>query len=279
MNTKEKIPTLYIPHGGGPCFFMKWTMGPENTWDKMAEWLGNVMKLGIRAGEVKAIVVVSAHWEEDEIRITSHESPQLLFDYYGFPAHTYKLEYPAPGRPDLAREIQELLHEAGIPSRLDGDRGFDHGVFIPFKLIVPDADIPIVEMSLKTGLDPGFHIKVGRALAPLRERGVLIVGSGMSYHNMRGFMRTTAEEVSAGFDGWLTGTASHADPQGREEMLSGWESAPFARLAHPREEHLLPMMVAAGAAMDEPGARVFSDRVMGAVVSAFQFGGGRRPVA
>lgn len=151
-----KLPTLYIPHGGGPCFFMDWTMGPPNTWHRMANWLGG---LGTSIGtKPKELLVVSAHWEEPEFSVTEASRPSLLFDYYGFPEHTYLLTYPAPGSRKLALRVKHLLAEAGFATRGESHRGFDHGVFIPFKLIYPDADIPIVQLSLKTGLAPREHI-------------------------------------------------------------------------------------------------------------------------
>jgi aromatic ring-opening dioxygenase catalytic subunit (LigB family) len=148
----------------------------------------------------------------------------------------------------------------------------DHGVFIPFKVIYPKADIPIVQLSLKEGLDPAKHIAAGRAIAPLRERGVLIVGSGMSYHNLREFGRDV-RAISDQFDSWLTNAACVPTAVARAEKLARWEEAPGARRAHPREEHLIPLMVAAGAGGDDLGKKVFTDHVMGTTVSAFQFGG------
>jgi len=262
------LPTYYIPHGGGPCFFMDWTMGPPDTWHKMAAWLGHVRdEVGAKP---KAVVVISAHWEEPEFSVTTGEHPPLLFDYYGFPEHTYKLRYDAPGSPELAARIGKLLEGAGFATRADAERGFDHGVFVPFKLIYPDADIPVVQLSLKAGLDPALHIAAGKALEPLRREGVLIVGSGMSYHNMRGFGRATADSET--FDAWLSEAATLADAAKRNDALARWEQAPAARRVHPREEHLLPLMVAAGAAGADPGRRVFTDHVMNVQVSAFAFG-------
>ncbi|MEZ0369124.1 MAG: class III extradiol ring-cleavage dioxygenase, partial [Candidatus Sericytochromatia bacterium] len=189
----------------------------------------------------------------------------------GFPEHTYKLTWPAPGSPELARRIQITLQDSGIPARLDPERGFDHGVFIPFKLIYPDAGIPTVVLSLRSDLDPAFHLRLGRALAPLREQGVLIVGSGMSYHNLRAFGPAGAVDAER-FDAWLTEAVSNPDTRLRDEALRQWEGAPSARKAHPREEHLLPLMVAAGAAGLDPGQQVFSDEIMGMVISAYRFG-------
>ncbi len=265
-----KFPTLYIPHGGGPCFFMEWTMGPPDTWDKMAEWLRG---LGAAVGgRPTALLIISAHWEEAEFSVTQAPRPSLLFDYYGFPEHTYRLRYPAADSVQLATRIKQLLTEAGSVVRGDGARGFDHGVFIPFKLVYPDADIPIVQLSLKAGLVPGEHIAVGRALETLRHEGVLIIGSGMSYHNMRGFGSAAATPASDAFDAALSDVVSLPQAAMRNERLGAWTSLPQARSCHPREEHLLPLMVAAGAAGEDSGQRIFSDHVMNVAVSAFQFG-------
>ena len=266
----DALPTLYIPHGGGPCFFMDWTMGPPDTWDAMADWLKRLA--ASLAQKRRAILVISGHWEEPEFTVTGNSLPGLIYDYYGFPPHTYQLKYPAPGSPALAERVRALLGAAGLPSATDPERGFDHGVFIPFKLIYPDADIPIVQLSLRADLDPAAHIAAGRALEPLRREGVLIVGSGMSYHNMRGFMGSGLS-ASEQFDAWLTEAASDRDPRRRDEKLRRWAEAPAGRAAHPREEHLLPLMVAAGAAGSDIGHRSYTDHVMNVRVSAYQFGG------
>jgi aromatic ring-opening dioxygenase catalytic subunit (LigB family) len=259
-------PTLYIPHGGGPCFFMNWN--PPHTWDKLKAWLE---KLGESLQRPKAVVVISGHWEADAFSATSNPYPPLIYDYYGFPEHTYRIEYPAPGAPELAREIHELLAQEEIVARSDPARGFDHGVFIPFKVIYPNADVPIVQLSLKSGLDPAAHIQVGRALAPLRRKGVLMVGSGMSYHNLREFGLDPNPESDT-FDAWLSDAACTTDPEVRAAKLAQWKNAPGARRAHPREEHLIPLMVAAGAAGEDNGSKIFHDRIMGAEISAFGFG-------
>ena len=267
MSLQMTLPTLFVPHGAGPCFFMDWTMGPPDTWDKMRAWLSQLgSSLGVKP---KSIVVISGHWEEPDFTINSGANPPLLYDYTGFPPETYRIQYPAPGSPELANRIHDLFSQAGIASRYDSQRGYDHGVFIPLKVIYPKADIPMVQVSLKSGLDPASHIAAGRALAPLRDEGVLIVGSGMSYHNMRGFFSGQPVAHSDQFDEWLTQTIAST---GRDEKLQQWQDAPAARQAHPREEHLIPLLVASGAAQGETGRKIFSDRVMGAIVSAFQFG-------
>jgi aromatic ring-opening dioxygenase catalytic subunit (LigB family) len=264
------LPTFYIPHGGGPCFFMEWTLGPPDTWNAMAAWLRGLG--GAIGARPHALLVVSAHWEADPVALTGAPQPPLYYDYYGFPEHTYRLTWPAPGDPRLAAAVTDLLGAAGIACRVDPQRGLDHGVFIPFKLIYPQAEVPVVEMSLHAGLDAAFHLRVGAALAPLRERGVLIVGSGMSYHNNRALMGGgDPRAASTAFDAWLNTACALPEPA-RSAALAGWEQAPGARAAHPREEHLLPLMVAAGAGGGQPGRAVYRDRVLGAAVSGFCFG-------
>ncbi len=262
-------PTMYLPHGGGPCFFMDWTMGPADTWDRTAEFLR-----GIAASlpeKPKALLVISAHWEEDKPTVMSGTAPPLLFDYHGFPKHTYELTWPAPGSPALAARVVELLLASGIEAQKNDSRGFDHGVFVPLKVAFPEAQIPTVQLSLRASLDPAEHLAIGRALAPLRDEGVLIIGSGMSYHNMRGFMTGSGSRDSKRFDEWLSATVTKA-PRERDDLLQDWARAPAARASHPREEHLIPLMVAAGAAGEDLGARVFSDAPMQTVVSAVRFG-------
>jgi aromatic ring-opening dioxygenase catalytic subunit (LigB family) len=264
-----KLPTLYLPHGGGPCFFMEWTMGPPDTWDRTAAWLRSISASLPEAP--RALLVVSAHWEAGVPTVTTADAPPLFYDYYGFPPHTYELKWPAPGSPQLAERVRALLGAAGMESCADAKRGFDHGVFVPLKVAYPDAKIPTVQLSLRAGLDPAEHIAIGRALAPLRDEGVLIVGSGMSYHNMRGFMQPGSLAHSERFDAWLAKTVAEP-PAERDAELAAWPKAPSARETHPREEHLLPLMVTAGAAGADVGKQVFRDVVMGVAVSAVQFG-------
>jgi aromatic ring-opening dioxygenase catalytic subunit (LigB family) len=259
-----RLPSLFIPHGGGPCFFMEWTMGPPDTWHRMAEWLRSIP--GSLPETPRALLVISGHWEAPAPTVTASVKPSLIYDYSGFPPHTYELTWPAPGAPELAARVQTLVTSA----RSDATRGFDHGVFIPLKVAFPEAAIPTVQLSL-AGLDPAQHLAIGRALAPLRDEGVLIIGSGMSYHNMQGFYRPRSLEKSEAFDRWLGETVA-ALPAERDERLSRWVEAPFARECHPREEHLIPLMVAAGAGGDDRGAQVFRDQVMGVWVSAAKFG-------
>jgi len=264
-----RMPTFFIPHGAGPCFFMDWN--PPGTWDRMAAFLTGIADT--LPARPRAVVLVSGHWLEPRFSVTGHARPPLIYDYRGFPPHTYELTYPAPGDPDLAARIVDLLGHGGEGAGVDPQRGFDHGTFIPLKLVFPDADVPVVQLSLRRDLEPGAHIAAGRALAALRDEGVLIVGSGMSFHNMRGYGDPRYTPVSSAFDRWLTAAVESA-PEQREALLRDWECAPHARDSHPPggEEHLLPLMVAAGAAGDSVGRKVYSEIVMETELSAFRFG-------
>lgn len=265
-------PTLFIPHGGGPCFFMEPMQGmPADTWSRMEAYLRGIA--ATLPQRPKAVLVVSAHWECETATVLSVADHILLFDYYGFPEHTYELRYPAHGSTQVAARVRELLATAGMASEEEHERGLDHGVFIPFMLIFPEADIPIVQLSLLHSLDPAEHLTLGRALAPLRDEGVLIVGSGMSYHNLRELLSSGAQPdpASRNFDDWL-GTAVTAEAGERERLLQEWRDAPGARISHPRSEHLIPLMVVAGAAGDDAGHIDYRDDILGKRVSAFRFG-------
>lgn len=237
--------SLYLSHGGGPLPLL----GDAGH----AEMVSCLKGIAGRLSRPSAIVVVSAHWEEDVPAITAGESPPLLYDYYGFPEESYSITYPCPGEPALARRLHALLGDAGICSVLDEQRGFDHGLFVPLKIMYPQADIPCVQLSLVRTLDPAAHIGMGRALKPLLADDVLLVGSGFSFHNMGEFFRKGTAEARAqneAFEQWLLrtcGDAALAEPA-RRRGLERWVEAPGARFCHPREEHLLPLHVCYGAA-------------------------------
>lgn len=267
--TAGKLPTYFISHGGGP-----WPWMPEQLdgpYRHLAESLRQMPQQV--ASQPKAVLMVSAHWEEPVFTVMANAAPTMVYDYGGFPPHTYHVQYPAPGSPPLAQRVQDLLEGSGIDARQDAVRGFDHGMFSPMAVIYPEANVPVVQLSLKRGLDPLEHLALGRALAPLREEGVLIICSGLSYHNLRAF-GPVAKQPSAAFDGWLQRVLIGGAPQQREKDLNNWEFAPAARQAHPREEHLLPLMVAVGAAELEPAKLVYhEDNFMGGLtVSSFMFG-------
>jgi aromatic ring-opening dioxygenase catalytic subunit (LigB family) len=221
----------------------------------------------------KALLVVSAHWEEREFTLMSNPHPPMLYDYGGFPEHTYRVKYGAPGSPEVAQRVHALIEGAGMNARFDAERGFDHGTFSPLAVAFPAAELPVLQLSLKQGLDPDDHLALGRALAPLREEGIAIIASGLSYHNLRAF-GPAGSAPSKAFDGWLQERVVGANAADRAEALRNWRAAPAARQAHPREEHLLPLMVAAGAAGDDAARCVYhEDDFFGALaVSSFQFG-------
>jgi aromatic ring-opening dioxygenase catalytic subunit (LigB family) len=264
------LPTLFIPHGGGPCFFMDPAGGPPDPmWRPMQAYLaGLIDSLPERP---KAILLVSGHWEERDVTVHVGNGQPLLYDYYGFPEHTYHLSWDAPGAPEVARRAAGLMRDAGFTVDEESQRGWDHGVFVPMKVAVPDADIPLVQMSLRKDLDPAAHIAIGRALAPLRDEGVLIVGSGMSFHNLR----ARGPQVTAVADEWdaaLTAAVTDPDPVARAKRVVDWEQLPHARFAHPEADHLLPLMVALGAGGDDAALCDFSDHVIGWAVSGYRFG-------
>lgn len=263
--TITPAPVLYIPHGGGPLPLL----GDPNHQQLVdfLQWIPSSL------GKPSAIVLISAHWEQEQATITSGATPELMYDYYGFPAESYRIQYPAPGAPALSKKIYALLQSAGIVARLDERRGFDHGLFVPLKIMYPEAEIPCVQLSLLAGLDPKAHISLGKALAPLRNEDVLIVGSGFSFHNLRAFFASPSgmpDQRNEAFNGWLIATCTdeRLSAEEREERLVAWEKAPHARYCHPREEHLLPLHICFG--MAQVKARlVFDQEVMGKKACAF----------
>lgn len=264
-----RLPTYFISHGGGPWPWMKKEMG--NTYAQLEAALADMPRQIGRTP--KAVLMLSAHWEEPAFTAQAHPQPPMLYDYGGFPAHTYSVHYDAPGSPALARRVQALVQGAGLPAAIDTARGFDHGMFSPMVAIYPQADVPTVQLSLLRGLDPAAHLALGRALAPLRDEDVLIIGSGLSYHNLRAFGPQAAAPSKA-FDDWLQRTVVEGTPADRTQALLDWASAPAARLAHPREEHLLPLMVAVGAAEQDAAVRIYHEQgfMGGLSVSSFRLG-------
>jgi aromatic ring-opening dioxygenase catalytic subunit (LigB family) len=235
---------LFLSHGGGPMPLLG-----DKSHVEMVERLKNI------AATIKkpsAIIVVSAHWEEKIATITSTAKPSLIYDYYGFPEESYRIAYVCPGEPILANLVNQALSSAGTESRLDAERGLDHGVFVPLKIIYPEADIPCVQLSLVHGLDPVEHIKIGQALNDLDYENLLIIGSGFSFHNMRAFFAPSADRnrMNQAFEDWLIETCSSTALTEEERMqrLTQWADAPYARFCHPREEHMLPLHVCYGVA-------------------------------
>ncbi len=268
MHENPNVPApsaLYIFHGGGPLPLLG-----EPSHKDMVAGLQNITSL---LAKPSTIIVISAHWEEEQATVTSGANPALLYDYSGFPQESYEIQYPAPGAPRLARKIYNVLNRSGIKANLTEDRGFDHGVFIPLKIMYPSADIPCVQLSLLNNLNPAEHIQIGKALAGLQEENILILGSGFSFHNLRAFFSPSTEAIQSmnkSFEKWLIKTCSSHDlsEKEREQRLINWESAPAARFCHPREEHLLPLHVCYGVAQT-PARQVFALEVMGKQASAY----------
>ena len=260
----RRQPALFIPHGGGPCFFMD---DPRGIWTSMADLLRSLPSILPEAP--RAILLITAHWETQGFVLTGGTAPSLIYDYYNFPPHTYQIAYPAPGAPYIAARAAVLLRAADLQAAVDQEHGFDHGVFIPMKVAFPDAEVPIVAMSVDASLDPALHVAAGRALAPLRDEGVVIIGSGLSTHNLRALGDPRFVEPTGAFDAWLSDSIA-LDADARGERLAHWADAPGAKLSHPREEHLIPLMVAAGAGAGR-GERIYNDTVMNSVVSAYRF--------
>lgn len=267
--SKHRMPVVYLPHGGGPWPFVDLGFVPRAEADDLANYLRAVRELPRE--KPKALLVISAHWEERVPTLMTSPNPPMFYDYYNFPPESYTITWPAPGDPALASRVRSLLEAAGFPVGEDSQRGFDHGTFVPLKVTYPDAEIPTVQLSLQQGLDPATHLAMGRALAPLRDEGVFIVGSGMSYHNLREFMSPRAGAVADAFDAWLQ-TAATAEASERDRLLNAWSQAPAARAAHPREEHLLPLMVVAGAAGSDRGTVGWSGTFGGKRISAVHYG-------
>jgi 4,5-DOPA dioxygenase extradiol len=265
-NFEETAQIVYFSHGGGPL--------PILGDDGHRAMVDFMQELPSRLRKPDAILVISAHWEESSATLLGSDSPPMLYDYYGFPDEAYEITYPAPGSPDLANRILRLLEKRNTPARIDGERGFDHGLFIPLKLMYPEADIPSLQVSLLRGLDPAAHIALGEALRELTRENILVVGSGFSFHNMRAFSGDGGDESDPrndAFQEWLirvcTGPVSQEE---RARSLIKWEQAPHARYCHPREEHLMPLHVCVGMAT-EPAKLVFDDYIFGKRAVAFSW--------
>ncbi len=259
---------LFISHGGGP----RPLLGAADH----AEMVDVLKEFAKEIPKPSAILLISAHWESERPQITSGKSPMLIYDYYGFPPESYEIQYPAPGYPELAQQVNAALNNAEIESDLDDQRGFDHGMFVPLKVMYPDADIPVVQLSLVSSLDPEIHIQIGKALISLDIDDLLVIGSGFSFHNMRAFYAPdTAElrEKNLGFEHWLheTLTNENLSKTEIEARLIDWEEAPFARFCHPREEHLLPLHVCYGLT-ERPSTSYKSATILGKHAGMFYWG-------
>lgn len=253
---------IFVPHGGGPRPVMN---DPAH-----AGLTASLQSMGDQLKGAKAILVISAHWEESAITVSAQTQPGMYYDYYNFPPQAYELQYPAPGAPDLALQVQAMLSQQGIDCRLDHERGYDHGTFIPLMLMAPAADIPVLQMSLRADLDPQAHIDLGKALAPLLDQGVVIMGSGLTFHSfpaMRNPDKTEALPRSKVFDDWLNMTVLSND----EASMAAWGNAPEGRFCHPREEHLLPLHVCFGAGQQAgfKASNFYQETLFGLINSGF----------
>jgi 4,5-DOPA dioxygenase extradiol len=260
----KKAQLVYFSHGGGPLPILG-----DPGHKMMVEFM---MKLPSQLTKPDAILVISAHWEESTATLLGAKSPELFYDYYGFPDKAYEITYPAPGNPELADRIAGLLNNANITVRVDLKRGFDHGLFIPLKLMYPECDIPSIQLSLLRGLNPAAHIALGKTLRELMKENILIIGSGFSFHNMNAFYEQDSgapDPANDAFQNWLIETCAGpmSQPE-REKRLIEWEIAPYARYCHPREEHLLPLHVCVSMA-DKPGKLIFDDLIFGKRAVAF----------
>lgn len=241
MNKQRRA--LFLSHGGGPLPLL----GDE----AHTEMVSCLKEIAERISRPSAIIVVSAHWEAGNATVTSGANPILIYDYRGFPPESYEINYPCPGNPPLATSITKQLEKAGVNASADSARGFDHGLFVPLKIMYPEADIPCVQLSLIKGLDPLKHINLGRALQDLGDPSILLIGSGFSFHNMKAFFApetVDSKNSNKSFECWLLDTCSNKSisEEERTKRLVNWEAAPSARYCHPREEHLLPLQVCYG---------------------------------
>lgn len=257
-STQNQAQILYFSHGGGPLPILG---------DASHKAMVNFMlQLPSRLRKPDAMLVISAHWEENTATLLGAKNPPMLYDYYGFPDEAYEITYPAPGSPELANRIAGLLFKNNISVRIDPERGFDHGLFIPLKLMYPQADIPSLQLSLLRGLNATAHIALGKALRELMYENILVIGSGFSFHNMGAFSWkgiNTPDPSNDAFQNWLIEVCAGSTSQSeREQLLIEWQKAPSARYCHPREEHLLPLHVCLGMA-EKPASTIFDDYILG----------------
>ena len=250
-----RMPALYLSHGAPP-------LADDALWTgQLAQWSAGLPRPA-------SVLMVSAHWEAAPLALGATTTVPLVYDFWGFPERYYQVTYPAPGAPELAGDVRKLLRAAGTPVADLPDRGLDHGAYVPLVEMYPDADVPVLQISMPS-LDPRELFEIGRKLAPLRDDGVLIVGSGFFTHNLRALsMDGSVPPVMAEFDHWGQEVLAHGD---LDALLDFQHKAPAARLAHPRTEHFAPLFVTLGAAAgDLSGART--------VIDGFWFGLAKRSI-
>jgi 4,5-DOPA dioxygenase extradiol len=253
MNT---LPTLFVSHGAPTLALQPGQAGAA------------LMQLGRELPRPAAILMVSAHWETARPAVSTAEKPKTIHDFGGFPAELYRLQYPAPGAPALAKRVEELLGAGGMTADLDPLRGLDHGAWVPLRYLFPDADVPITQLSIQSHLDPAHHYRVGQLLQPLTQEGVLVIGSGSLTHNLREVRFNSPDGESAPYVGqfqdWVQRTIGDGD---LAALLDYRKRAPSAVRAHPSDEHLLPLFVALGAAGAQSIGKRVTDEVTYSVVA------------
>ncbi|MGH1356316.1 MAG: DODA-type extradiol aromatic ring-opening family dioxygenase [Thalassovita sp.] len=259
------LPTYFISHGGGP-----WPWMADRS-QHLAPLADSLAAMPSEYEKPKAILMISGHWEGPDYAVMHSAQPPMVYDYYNFPPETYEIVYPAPGAPQIAEQAADLIRDAGLPTRLDDEIGFDHGTFVPAYVMYPQADIPLFQVSMRSHYDPAEHFELGRALAPLRDEGVLIIGSGLSYHNLR-MLGPDSRVPSEVFDAWLTETLALPAAE-RTARILDWESAPYARTCHAQEDHLVPLFAALGAAENDTAVRTYHQKEVfgGLTASSFRF--------
>lgn len=256
----SRMPVAFISHGGGPSFFIESPPGsPMHDISKGSESFKALQGFSkLLKEKPTAIVVVSGHWEGAQVLVGGKDQyTKLYFDYGGFPDFTYKLQYPAPAHPQLAQQIVQRLSNNKIDAVLDKSRDWDHGVFVPLMVMFPDADIPVVEVSILQSYDPAAHIAIGKALAPLRDQGVLILGSGFATHTFGSPAAKNAEFIDH-----VNRVVENYSPEEREKAFLEWTKFPSARAAHAQEDHFVPMHVVVGASGQDKGKVLFRAPVM-----------------
>lgn len=264
-----QAPVVFIPHGGGPL-----PLTDDTRHQSLRQFLSGLPNL---YSKPDAIIVISAHWQEREPTLQMLNQPGMIYDFHGFPESAYQLQYPAPGAPTLATEIADQLSLHGFTAKLDEQRGFDHGAYVPLMLMYPDADIPVLQLSLMSNMDPAAHLALGRALQDLRQRNIMIIGSGMSFHNLEAFFvdNDQLNEADYHFTNWLIDVCSNPKHKGqhRKSMLIDWLNAPYAKVCHPSPEHLLPLHVCVGAADhgEQEAEVIFDGQVLGKRVCALNW--------
>lgn len=256
----NRVPTIFVSHGAP-------TLAIEAA-DRTHRFLKG---LGPQLGKPESVLVISAHWEQDTASVSAAVKPDTIHDFRGFPDALYAIRYPASGAPELAGRVSDLLTGAGIAARIDSGRGLDHGAWVPVSLMYPDADVPVAQLSVQTALGGGHHLAVGAALRPLRDEGVLILGSGSLTHNLGELDLSGATTImpawAAEFQEWIC----QAIDQNRQDDLAEYRSrAPYAARNHPTEEHFLPLLVALGAG--DKGERIHTDVCFGTLaMDAYRF--------